>query len=140
MGNRQSELLDEVNQLLTQYRQEVPGARRAWPESIKTRVLELRRLGLNYSEIARRTGVPYFTVLRWRDEKKAPSFEPLAVVPSRSSSPKVVTVTVPRSRSKPRSRPLFATVTVAVPGGIRIEGVSLDFLLQLLPRLKDGAR
>lgn len=139
MGNRQCELLDEVNQLLTQYRQEVPGGRRAWPESIKARVLELRRLGLNYSEIAKRTGVPYFTVLRWRDEKKAPSFEPLAVVPSRASLPKVVTVTVPKSRS-PRSRPSLATVTVAVPGGIRIEGVSLDFLLRLLPRLKDGAR
>lgn len=109
-----------------------------WPESIKQRVLELRRLGLNYSEISRRTQVPYFTVLKWRDEKKAPSFEPLAVVPSRSNLLKAVTVTVPRSR--PRPQPLLATVTVAMPGGIRIEGVDIEFLLRLFPKLKGGVR
>jgi hypothetical protein len=58
MENRESEIFDEVNPLLTQHRREVPGGRRSWPESIKARVLELRRLGLNYREIARRTAVP----------------------------------------------------------------------------------
>lgn len=140
MGNRSAELLDEVSQLLTQYRQEVPGGRRAWPESIKHRVLELHRLGLNYSEIARRTGIPYFTVLRWRDEKKVPSFEALAIVATKPALPKAVTVTVPKPRSNLRKSSTLATVTVAMPGGIRLEGVSFEFLLRLLPRLKDGAR
>lgn len=140
MGSRESELLDEITQLLTQYRQEVPGRRRAWPESIKGRVLELQRLGLNYSEISRRTGVPYFTVLKWRDEKKGPTFEPLAIVPARRTLAKVATVTVPKAVRRSRPRSSLGTVTVAMANGTRIEGISFEFLLKLLPRLKDGVR
>jgi hypothetical protein len=35
-------------------RQEIPGERRAWPESIKRRVAELNELGLSYTQIAER--------------------------------------------------------------------------------------
>ncbi len=70
MGNRKAELLDEISQLLDQYRREVPGRRRAWPESIKQRALELHPLGLNFTQIAKRTGLPYYTLLKWRHEKK----------------------------------------------------------------------
>jgi hypothetical protein len=58
-------------------------------------------------------------------------------MPSRSGVPKVATVAVTKSRRKGVS---LGTVTVAIPGGIRIEGVGVDFLVRLLPRLKDGSR
>ncbi len=139
MGDRKSELLTEVSQIIAQYRQEVPGRRRAWPESIKNRVLELQRMGFERSDIAKGTGISYFTIFNW-GEAKAPRFEPVAIVPSRRALPKAATVTVTkcRRRHRPSCRPALTTVTVTMPGGIRIEGVTVEVLLKLLPQLSGG--
>jgi hypothetical protein len=75
-----TEVLNEIGQLLSQYRAGVPGRRRAWPGSVKSRVLGLRGLGLNFKEISRQTAIPYFTVLACRDAKKKPGFELVRVV------------------------------------------------------------
>jgi hypothetical protein len=144
MGNRKTELLAEISQLLDQYRQEVPGRRRAWPESLKRRVLELHDHDLNYRQIAEGTNLPYYTLLRWAHEKKGPSFEVVNVVAARGRSAKlnaeVATVTdaTPAARVATvtdASCDSTATVTVALPSGVRVEGVPLNFLLELLPRL-----
>jgi hypothetical protein len=146
MSDHTTELIDEIAQLTTQYRQEVPGERKTWPESIRSRVIELRRLGLPNAEIAKRTGISYYTVWSWR-EKKGPEFKPVSIVAVR----KAATVTVPRRRPKkiatryrkaptPDRKPALSTVTVAISSGVRIEGVSPALLKELLPILTGGAR
>lgn len=69
MDERKDELLGEVKQIFEQYRQEVPGKRRAWPESIKQRVEELHKLGLSYTQIAKKAGISYLND-RSRDLKR----------------------------------------------------------------------
>jgi hypothetical protein len=44
---------------------------------------------MTFAQIARRTGVPYYTILRWRDEKSTAAFREMTVVDKR----KVATVT-----------------------------------------------
>jgi hypothetical protein len=139
MANRKNELLDEISQLYEQYRKEVPGRRRPWPESLKSRVLELRGLGLNGRRIAERTKLPYHTVARWVRESKSPTFDLVKVVDARATE--VGMVTDARHRSErvatvtDTTLSSVSTVTVALPSGVRVEGVSLSFLIALLPRL-----
>ncbi len=140
MENSQTELLDEIRQLITQYRQEVPGRRRAWPESIKNRVLELELMGLERKEIAKRTGISYYTIFNWGAASKKPCFERVTVVRARRALPKAATVTMTKSRPHRVARPTLTTVTVTMPSGIRIEGVSADVLKALLPSFIGGGR
>lgn len=140
MEGRQTELLDEVRQIISQYRQEVPGRRRAWPESIKKRVLELELMGLERKEISKRTGISYYTIFNWGAASKKERFEKVAVVQARRVLPKTATVTVARHRPAHLPGPAFGTVTVTMPSGIRIEGVSADVLKELLPSLVGGGR
>ena len=125
------------------------GRRRAWPESIKSRALELRSQGLNFRQISHGTKLPYFTVLKWHHERKAPSFDLVNVVPTRGKLAKpgckVATVTDATRGEGVGTRSELAldsssTVTVTLPTGIRIEGVSLTFLLGLLPKLGMGVK
>lgn len=134
MNEEQTHLVDEISQIYKQYQQEVPGRRRAWPESIKHRVMELHDSGIKFAEIARHTGLAYYTVLRWRDEKAKPGFRAVNVVARRKSatvteadSGKVGTVTVAES------------VSVILGSGVKIEGLSLAGLRELLPVLGVGA-
>ena len=41
MTNQREQLLDEIEQIQRQYKDEVPGKRRAWPRSIKTRIQQM---------------------------------------------------------------------------------------------------
>lgn len=138
MAIEKTELLNEINQLLSQYRVEVPGGRRAWPESIKSRAMELRNHGLNCTEISRAAGIPYFTVLKWQKEKRKPGFDLVNVVPARRGRRrKVATVTVPGLSVKPVTpASATSTVTVTTPKGLRIEGISDRLLLELVWRLE----
>jgi hypothetical protein len=144
MENRKNDLLDEIGQLYEQYCKEVPGRRRPWPESLKSRVLELRGLGLNGRRIAERTKLPYHTVARWVRESKSSSFKLMKVAaPDTTVAPRATGVSTVTQRARSRkvatvtdatSEP-SATVTMTLPSGVRIEGVSLEFLLSLLPKL-----
>ena len=107
---------------MEQYRREVPSGRRAWPASIKGRVLKLGGMGLRCAEISRRTGLPYYTVLAWR--KSSASFVQLPVV----KSEKVGTATVPT----------FGVTALVFPNGVRVEGLNVDTLKALLPALGVG--
>ena len=127
MPNHADELFIEINQLLTQYRQEVPGRRRAWPESIKSRVVQLRSLGVKFAQISERTTIPYHTVLQWRS--KSTDFTPVKIV-NRRQREIVPTVTVKDPK------PDLGTVTVTTPSGIRVEGVGRELLLEILSNLE----
>lgn len=86
MSDRAQVLFDEINQLTVQYKDEVPGKRRAWPESIKSRIAELRSLGFTYLEIARKTGMSIATLHSWKvPSKKTGKFVPMKVVSSRAA-------------------------------------------------------
>ncbi len=92
-------LYAEISEIATQYQREVPSGRRAWPESIRSRVFALRRSGVRSSEISRRTGLPYYTVLQWKDA--GPKFVEL---PVRLDPAKSATVTVPTRDEVPPDR------------------------------------
>jgi hypothetical protein len=148
MSELQSELFNELLQLCAQYKVEVPGARQAWPESVKALVHNLILEGVSGPEIARRTGISYFTINKWtRNIRKAaaPSFIEAKVVPSVPSGLKsvqkprgrpksIATVTVAESKSNlsapPPSCPVV-TVTVTTPSGYKIEGLPVDMALSL---------
>ena len=59
------QLVSEIRQISSQYEQEVPGGRRRWPESIRSRVLALGRLGVAPSKVGDLTGIPRATVFLW---------------------------------------------------------------------------
>jgi hypothetical protein len=76
---------------------------------------------MSYMAISRQTGIPYMTVLKWRDSGEGKFKE-------------VSTVTVDESLSY--SLPNISTVTVTTSKGIKIEGLSMDQLFYLLERLE----
>ena len=81
MDERRQSLLNEIRQIVEQYKVEVPGKRRAWPESIKIRAMKLKTTGVNYHEIAKLTGLSYYTILSWREKaESAPIFKELAIM------------------------------------------------------------
>jgi hypothetical protein len=145
MQDRVADLFDELRQLSTQYKAEVPGGRRAWPKCIKDRVIELAELGVKKPEIADRSGLPYFTVHSWTKsqsrKKSASSFVQVKVVkkkPTRERLP--VTVTVKDLRVPTIAASQIATVTVTTPNGFRIEGLDARAALAWLAELDRGDR
>jgi hypothetical protein len=126
MKERQQILLDEIKQISQQYQQQVPGRRKAWPNAIKQRVIALKDLGLSFKAISEQTGLPYFTVLGWRETRG--TFRQV----SPSQEIVTATVTVPTCPLIPATVIPTATVTVATPEGYRIEGLSISQLIELL--------
>jgi len=144
------QLLDELRQICTQYAAEVPGKRRQWPESVKTRVLRLRFLGLSNHRIAQETGIPVMTLYTWkmpnaeqaralpepRPEDDCGGFVPVRVVQRRTGLPareaEALTTVKASDRQKRRTPP---TVTVVHPNGIRLEGLTLEEALEAMRRL-----
>jgi hypothetical protein len=101
-------------------------------------VLALHGLGLNFSEISRRTGLPYYTVIKWRPKARG-TFEPMRITAGESGS----LVVAPAAVTKLERRHQVATVTVAsfdklsvvLANGVRVEGVTPKTLLKILPSL-----
>lgn len=151
MSSRAAELIQEIRQITSQYKAEVPGHRRAWPEAIKGRVAELFGLGMRPKKISEATGISSHTVSLWKSQfKRKQEFHQVKIIDSRSKSiaiaePKsLATVTVRKRRGRPpktRSQPLEAsnlvTVTVTTPEGFRIEGLPVSAALDWL---KGGVR
>ena len=68
------ELIEEIKQISTQYHSEVGrDDRKAWPKAIKDRITELFLAGAKATEVAKATGLPYFTVLKWPLFKSPPT-------------------------------------------------------------------
>jgi len=127
-------LFAEISEIATQYQREVPSGRRAWPESIRSRVFELRKSGVRSAEISRRTGLPYYTVLQWKGD--GPKFVEL---PVRVRSAKSATVTVPARREVGTvTVPDSSGLRILLPGGAVIEGLDVEALARLLPALGVG--
>jgi hypothetical protein len=64
-GLTPQQLVSQVREISEQYQREVPGRRRHWPESIRSRILALGRLGVPESKIGDLTGIPRATVFLW---------------------------------------------------------------------------
>lgn len=132
--NDAEKLISEIHQIATQYREEVGRGRKAWPKSIKDRIVSLFLMGLRGKEIAHRTKVPYYSVLKWRPKKEKASelpvrkFREIAIKPEKPE--KVATVTVPSFESKK-----VVMVTVTTPDGYQIQ-VPMDGVAGLLKNLR----
>lgn len=143
--NRRGELIEEIRQITSQYKDEVPGKRRAWPKAIKDRVRELNEIGMSMSAIGRELGLSYYTLHKWRKSKKRLSGEfhqlPMVVdreaarlVPQVRTAKKTATVAVTGAKAK--SKPTNQTVTVTTPEGFRIEGISLSELRMVMESVR----
>ena len=122
MTDEASHIINEIVQLREQYFAEVGAdARRAWPKSIRDRVMALDAMKVNRKELAQATGVPYETLMQWRHKRKnlAKGFHALALKPANA------TVTVAPQNESPA---VNATVTVTTPNGYRVEGLVQDVL------------
>ena len=141
MEKQATVVLEEIRQLIIQYRREVPSGRRAWPESIKSRVAKLCVLGMTPKKISDHTELSYNTILGWVPEEQRRRYRTRQPTPADAPSPHfapvaireksaIATVTVAKSPSRLALRPSGAngTVTVTLPDGIRIEGVTPEFL------------
>jgi len=121
-AQNQDQIVSELRQLCSQYRSEVPSRRRAWPRSIKERVLQLLQLELSSEEVSALTGIPAPTIYSWKPEQQRPEpvFLPIQVVaekplPERKPAP-------PRRRERTKPAP---TIIVIAPNGTRFEGLDL---------------
>jgi len=122
---RADELLKDIREMTAQYREEIPGGRKAWPKSIKDRVAELHRLGMGSTAIANATGHTYFTIHNWK--KRNPEFRALAIAkPAAAALPATV----------PNKNQSTATVTVTTAKGLRFEGISFEQAMVLAERLR----
>jgi transposase-like protein len=119
--NRREELLKDIREIATQYRAEMPDGHKAWPKSVKDRVAELVELGMTSTEIAKQTGIAYFTVQNWR--KRARGFRALQI----ASLP---------VRNQEIANESVVVVTMTMPNGIRIDGVPLDQAIAFARKFK----
>ncbi len=167
MNSKAEEILREIVQLIAQYRAEVPGGRRAWPLAIKSRVLAAVGLGVRAKEIASRTELPYYTILTWIPKTERRTYRPRQPKEShqlvtgghfsqlrvRPAAKAIATVTVAKTRKSKLQPPEHAgvsaparrthqsaTVTVTLPSGIRIDGVTPEFLTSWLGQGTGAAR
>ncbi len=118
---RAEDLLKDVKQMVAQWRDEAPGGRKAWPKSIRDRVLELSRLGMGSTAIAQATGLTYFTIHGWK--KRRPEFRAVAIAKS-------ATVTVPMPTKN------IATVTVTTAKGLKFEGITFEQALVVAKEMR----
>ncbi len=143
------ELLDELRQICAQYAKEVPKKRRPWPESVRTRVMRLRFLGVSNHRIAQETGIPVMTLYCWRmpGQERARSlpapkpgaadgdFLPVRVVHRPTGQMRLDDALLRRRRRSTLNAAATVTVkkrlpdpvlTVVLPNGLRLEGLCLE--------------
>ena len=127
MAAEAEEIFNELAQICAQYKTEVPSNRRAWPESVKSRVFRLKAMGISFVKIAERTGIAYQTITTW---ERPAAFLPVRVV----EPPQLPTVTVSKERRGLKKSKL-PTVTVITPTGYRIEGLDSQSAVDFIARL-----
>lgn len=127
-------LIQEIIQVREQYFAEVgEDKRRAWPKSIRDRMLELCSQKYNRKELAKRTGIPYETIMQWLYVQRHATkmFQPVHIQDD-------ATVTVaPKSAPMPIKTESNSTVTVTFPDGCRVEG-SLGAVIEVIKYLRGG--
>lgn len=121
------QIFDEIRQIRTQYESEVGRARKAWPKSIRERVVRLSRLGLRYKKIAERSGISANTIYTWMPRQEKHSKGELTLI----SLP--VSVPEPQGRHTKKLRhEKTPTVTVKIGDQIKITGLRASEVLRLL--------
>lgn len=134
-GLTPQQLVAEIQQIAAQYEQEVPGRRRRWPESIRSRVLALGRLGVTPTKIAGLTDISRATVFLWcrklpRRTRAESKCEPNASFIELRKSPTVRqdagSPTVGQCLSNRISKPIESAdpdlrIALAAPDGFRFE-------------------
>jgi hypothetical protein len=134
-------LIEEIKQITIQYRAEVGSQRKPWPNSIKVRVEKLYAAGMKLPQIAKLTGVPYFSILHWRSREKK-KFHQIGVKAIAVPELEAATVTVAAlqmlksAEQKPATASQIATVTVTTPDGFQIKIDGIDQGLEILRRLR----
>ena len=112
-------VLEDIKQITSQFRTEVPRQRTAWPNSIRNRVMSLFDLGMSSMAISKKTSIPYHTVLKWKS--------------TRGEFRELSTVTVPTSGESLHHH--VGMVTVTTSKGLRVEGLTIDQAIVLIERL-----
>jgi hypothetical protein len=128
------QLYREIRELFEQYKLEVPKKRRPWPVSIQTRVMALWKMGISSHTIEAETGLPAQTMYSWRQriKQEKPGFLPATVVQKRRHRSNASNVPLSQSEVRP------ITVTVIVGNGIRLEGVPIDRVAQIVREISSG--
>ena len=126
------QLISEIQEIAAQYAAEVPGTRRNWPESIRSRVLALGRLGIAKKRISELTGIPAATVFLWcrglprSGVRKRGQFIELGTDSNPTVGIKELTPTVGVNR-----------LVLRAPGGFSFEGLaSVDECVRLYRELR----
>lgn len=129
----QKNIISEIIQMREQYLNEVGiGKRRAWPKSIKTRIVSLFTQKLNRRYLAQATGIPYDTIREWAMEHRdQPMFQS---VPISSDYCIVPPPSVDGSQSPIKST-VSGTVTVTTPDGYQVQG-SVKEIFRVLNRIR----
>ncbi len=134
------QLIEEILSIKDQYQVEVGSKRKPWPKSIKTRVLELDKLGMQMPLIAHAVKVPYQTMMAWRylSLKKNDSIKEFHALEIKNPTVTVgevqsLAVIPPASEKIQLSDP---TVTVRTPDGYVLE-IPASMLVQFLSELRD---
>lgn len=140
-------LIKEVRELFEQFKREVPRKKGQWPESIRSRVIALWKMGVRTHQIALEAKVPVQTLYSWRRRLKETGFSELPVVRHRRRTEfqrglderrlDHRSTLQPLEINKPMTRGSEAiTVSVYTPDGIKIEGIPLFELNEVIRVLR----
>lgn len=135
----QKNLISEIIQMREQYLAEVGiDKRRAWPKSIRERVLQLFAQKTTGKYIADATGISYDTIRNWVSDEDSHGvmFQPMSIRNDYSlvPPPQLPTTNVSRSPS-PICSEKVVTVTVTTPDGYQVSG-SVKEVFRVLNRLR----
>ncbi len=131
-------LIDEIHQIVEQYKAEVPAGNRSWPKSIEDRVIKLFPI-MNPLRIAELTGISRSTIYYWHRsvrgvlKPRRPKIirEGGAFLPLKISSTVENFSTVETKATSAQSTTLFG------PNGIVIKDVTPAFAAQLFKLLRE---
>jgi len=138
------QIVDEIRQIVTQYKKEVPQRGRAWPASIRERVITLSRLEVSNSEISAKTGIPVPTVYIWTsgkifNKRSKPSnsgeFVSVDVIPKKLTESQNKSLLAAREIPENLAAKNSKFYSATLPGGVRVDQLNLEALIELSRRL-----
>lgn len=141
-------LLSDLRQIFIQYKKEVPGKRKPWPESIRERILKLWALGVTNHQISSESGVPAQTLYSWRQRLKkqgaTTGFTEILITRSKRRSNFQIQQDESRHSSKHQlsqlvssaMMPTHSAIIVTLPNGIRIEGLCYEQVREMVQELE----
>lgn len=141
-------LLAELWDLFIQYKREVPGQRRPWPESIRERISRLWSLGVTCHQISSESGVPVQTLYSWRQrikkQKSERGFTQIPIARSRRRTNFQIQQDESRHSSNHQlsqlesltTTPVQPALVITLSNGVKIEGLCFE-QVQILVRVME---